>query len=166
MDFIMDTNKALLKDLQEGSEKLSQLGREFTNLLRRRAKTEEEIEVMCFFEGKSMKVGGKNIGKVVPEASACLPGYPNLSLYADHRTMCKFDGISDESYQKVIKILQSWVKVLQEPRNGRQEATYMAETHFSGTFYGGILHGQAIGGEYNVGSTTFNVRAASSTESQ
>lgn len=65
MDLMMDTNKTLLKDLKEGSDKLAQLDREFPNLLRRRAKkTEEEIEVMCFFEGKEFKLGGKKIGKV------------------------------------------------------------------------------------------------------
>ncbi len=63
--YLMDTNKELVKDLEKKSEKLSELGREFPNLLRRRAKTDnDEIEIICFFEGKNMKVAGNNIGKV------------------------------------------------------------------------------------------------------
>jgi hypothetical protein len=61
----MDTNKELLKNLDEKSEKLTGLGREFPNLLRRRAeKPDEKIEIMCFFEGKDFKAGGKRWGKV------------------------------------------------------------------------------------------------------
>lgn len=51
LSYIMDTNGELLKDLEENSERLSMIGREFPNLLRRReGKPEEKIEIMCFYE--------------------------------------------------------------------------------------------------------------------
>lgn len=63
--YIRDPNKELAKDLEKKSEKLAGLGREFPNLLRRRADSRQErIEILCFFEGKEYKVGLKRVGKV------------------------------------------------------------------------------------------------------
>ena len=59
--------------------------------------------------------------KIVSEASACLQGYPNLSIPADHSRMCKFDGKDDESYQKVSDVLQRWTRELGEPEPPAEE---------------------------------------------
>lgn len=59
------TNAELSKDLNEKSEKLAKLGDRFPRLLNSRAQTDEtRIEVHCFFEGLSTRVGGIDIDTV------------------------------------------------------------------------------------------------------
>ncbi|KAH0542301.1 hypothetical protein FGG08_003328 [Glutinoglossum americanum] len=117
LDLFKSTNKENLKDLQEKSEKLSGLGRAFPNLLRRRAETseaKEKIELTCFFEELPLKA----IGIIVPEESACLPGYESLSIHADHSGMCKFRGRSDGGYRRVSGVLARWARELEtSPKN-------------------------------------------------
>lgn len=80
MNYFVETNKTLLKTLQTGSITLATLQREYLNLLRVRAKTKEEIKVMCFFEGKSTKVVGKSIGKVGTLLLICRAAANKLTL--------------------------------------------------------------------------------------
>lgn len=63
-----DTNKELTKDLDEKSEKLTKLGVSFPSLLmnRRAGKAENKIEIVCFYEGLTTKVGGVDIDMVCP----------------------------------------------------------------------------------------------------
>ncbi len=71
--------------------------------------------------------------KIVPEASAVLKGYPNLSLHEDHKSMCRYDEKDNESYQKVKGVLSSWVEALQKPRttNAASEASYIGHGLFT-----------------------------------
>ncbi|KAF2183348.1 hypothetical protein K469DRAFT_728103 [Zopfia rhizophila CBS 207.26] len=95
LDYIMDTNSELLKVLEENSERLSIIGREFPNLLRRRKGKPEE--------------------KIVPESSACLAGYPAMPIHADHSGMCKFEDKEDPNYRKVAGVLKRWIQELGTP---------------------------------------------------
>ncbi len=62
---VKTTNAELLKDLDEKSEKLAKLGVQFPSLLTSRAQTPEtRLEVVCFYEGFSTRVGGVDIGMV------------------------------------------------------------------------------------------------------
>jgi hypothetical protein len=51
----------------------------------------------------------------IPKASACLAGYPSLSIVADYTGICRFEGKYDGNYIKVSEILQRWVKELRDP---------------------------------------------------
>ncbi|KAI9765525.1 MAG: hypothetical protein M1840_007351 [Geoglossum simile] len=111
LELFKSTNKENVKDLQDKSEKLSSLGRAFPNLLRRRTETGElnaKIEVVCFFEELPSKV----IGMIVPEESACLPGYEALSIHADHSSMSKFANRTDPGYGRVSSVLARWSREL------------------------------------------------------
>lgn len=67
-----DFNSDLSKDLNEKSEKVAKLGTQFPLLLNSRAeKPETRIEVVCFYEGKTITRGGVNIGLVV-DPSYCV----------------------------------------------------------------------------------------------
>jgi hypothetical protein len=147
----IETNETLLKNLIEGSEKLSYLQREFLQLLRRRAKTEHEIEIMCFFEGKKSKLAKMSMGYVVPEKSACIAGYPSISLHADHVTMSRFDDKDDENYQRVVRVLQSWVEALQKPFQQPGGHQNIAHTSFNAPIIGGFGVGQMNGGNPTTG---------------
>ena len=59
------TNAELSKDLDEKSEKLAKPGVQFPSLLTSRAQAPEtRIEVVCFYEGLSTTVSGRDIGVV------------------------------------------------------------------------------------------------------
>lgn len=59
------TNAELLKDLDEKSEKLAKLGVQFPSLLNSRAQTPKtRIDVVCFYEGLTTKLGVVNVGMV------------------------------------------------------------------------------------------------------
>jgi len=137
----MDTKAKLPEIFQGKSEKLSGLEKEFPDFLKQRDdKPDEKVEIMCFFEGEDPKI--------VPEVSACLKGYPNHSLTADHSSMCKFDGKDDERYREVSKLLQGWVEELGGA--GSKVPAQGVHNVFSGTFSTGAL---ALGYASTAGGT-------------
>ena len=69
------TNPSLLKTLKSGSETLATLQKGYLNMLRERAKTEFEVKIVCFFEGKSTKRGLMTVGKVRCWAPIYLPPF-------------------------------------------------------------------------------------------
>ena len=59
------TNAELSKDLNEKSEKLAKLGVQFPNLLSSRTQTSESrIDVVCFYEGLTTRLGGMDFDMV------------------------------------------------------------------------------------------------------
>ena len=59
------TNPELSKDLDEKSEKLAKLGVQFPSLLHSRAqRSDTRIDVVCFYEGLSTRLGLVDIDKV------------------------------------------------------------------------------------------------------
>ncbi|KAF6802152.1 ankyrin domain protein, partial [Colletotrichum musicola] len=66
------------------------------------------IATSCFFEiyetdylKKMLGVGGPGRGRVVDEASACIPGLERISLAANHSELNKYSGPDDRSFQSV-----------------------------------------------------------------
>lgn len=53
----------------------------------------------------------------MPRDSATLPGYPELSIWANHSDMCKFDNEKDGNYLRVAGVLERWAKELKEELN-------------------------------------------------
>ena len=82
--------------------------------LRLRAKDgqEWEIAVTCFYEELPMPV----IGFVVPMESAVVPGYPQISIYGNHRDMVRFlkSKVSDSEsgYKSIVSELERWTSTL------------------------------------------------------
>ncbi|KAF6806869.1 ankyrin domain protein, partial [Colletotrichum plurivorum] len=66
------------------------------------------IATSCFFEKyetdylkKMLGVGGPGRGRVVDEASACIPGLERIPLAANHSELNKYSGPNDRSFQSV-----------------------------------------------------------------
>ncbi|KAL8697128.1 MAG: hypothetical protein Q9201_007292 [Fulgogasparrea decipioides] len=108
-----ETNAELSKDLDEKSEKLAKLGVQFPNLLRSRSEIPKtQIDIVCFYEGQTTKLGGKDVGMIVTESSACIVGYPRTLLDANHEDMCKFSDKNDVNYIRLSGLLARWTKEL------------------------------------------------------
>ncbi|KAI4156988.1 MAG: hypothetical protein L6R39_000851 [Caloplaca ligustica] len=122
------TNAELSKDLDEKSEKLAKLGVQFPNLLRTRAQTPKiRIDVVCFYEGLTTRVGGVDYGM---ESSACIAGYPRTLLDADHEDMCKFKDNNDINYIRLSGLLARWTKELARTQDLPGEQTVRVHTWF------------------------------------
>ncbi|KAK1688658.1 pfs domain-containing protein, partial [Colletotrichum godetiae] len=66
------------------------------------------IATSCFFEiydtdylKKMLRMGGPGRGRVVDEASACIPGLQRIPLAANHSELNKYSGPDDRSFQSV-----------------------------------------------------------------
>ncbi|KAL9002858.1 MAG: hypothetical protein Q9188_004242 [Gyalolechia gomerana] len=116
------TNAELSKDLDEKSEKLAKLGKQFPALLNSRAQTPEtRIDIVCFYEGLTTRLGIIDIGMIVKESSACLPGYPRTLLDANHENMCKFKDNDDDNYLRLSGLLARWVTELKSTQGASDE---------------------------------------------
>ena len=72
-----ETNPELSKDLNEKSEKLAKLGVQFPSLLSSRAQTPEiQVDVVCFYEGLTTKLGGVDFDMVSD------PSAPSLLVFS------------------------------------------------------------------------------------
>lgn len=142
------TNPELSKDLDEKSEKLAKLGVQFPSLLHSRAQTPGiRIDVVCFYEGLSTRLGAVDVDKIVKESSACLSGYPRTLLDADHQGMCKFKDKNDINYKRVSGLLERWTEELGKPPEVAEEqiATHSYHTTFSGNNNSGFQLGHNTG---------------------
>jgi len=121
------TSQTNIKDLEEDSEKLSELGKMFPELLRRRGESREpgsKIEVACFFEGQQSP-----IGVIVSETSASVAGYRPVSILADHQNMCKFASANNAGYKRVSGTLARWTKELgNQPKEEEKKAPEFQST--------------------------------------
>lgn len=93
---------------------MSRVHDDLAKSLRLRAKDgqEWEIAVTCFYEELPMPV----IGFVVPMESAVVPGYPQISIYGNHRDMVRFlkSKVSDSEsgYKSIVSELERWTSNL------------------------------------------------------
>ncbi|KAL8799829.1 MAG: hypothetical protein Q9200_007432 [Gallowayella weberi] len=118
------TNAELSKDLDEKSEKLAKLGVQFPNLLKSRAQTPKiQIDVVCFYEGLTTRLGVVDVGMIVKESSACLAGYPRTLLDANHENICKFRDKNDVNYIRLSGLLAKWTKELGRTQETSEEQT-------------------------------------------
>ncbi|KAH6640799.1 Alpha/Beta hydrolase protein [Chaetomium tenue] len=104
-----DKNKELLAELKQDSPRLRELADAFSNILRDRAKGEEPIDVVCFYE----QFETPPVGFVVTKDSATVGGYEGQVIPADHSDMTRFAAASDAGYVRIKGILERWIKELQ-----------------------------------------------------
>lgn len=55
--------------------------------------------------------------KVVPQSSACIPGFESVPLPVDHLKMAKYDGPHNPCYKKLLPVIQRMV--LAAPEKGQ-----------------------------------------------
>lgn len=68
------------------------------------------IKIFCFYEEIAIPV----VGEVVPEESAILEQYSNVSIRANHMDMARFGSVTDSGYLAVCGALKDWVVVIEE----------------------------------------------------
>ncbi|KAG6999753.1 Vegetative incompatibility protein HET-E-1 [Fusarium oxysporum f. sp. conglutinans] len=113
--------KRILKDLEEQPSSLTDRLHDFSRWL-----FVESVPVVCFFEqlatDYSSRMGAmrqvipyKEL--VVPETSACIDGYPKISLHADHFKINKFYGPDDPSFKLVYPEIERMARGAQDILN-------------------------------------------------
>lgn len=146
--YFKTTNAELSKDLDKRSEKLAKLGVQFPTLLNSRAQEPEtRIDVVCFYEGLTTRLGLVDLGMIVKESSACIAGYPRTLLDANHENMCKFKDRNDINYVRLSGLLVRWVQELKNAQEATKEktATHSSYTVYSGSHNSGFQMGHNSG---------------------
>lgn len=54
--------------------------------------------------------------QIVPNESACIPGYEKLSIHADHTAMCKISDKNDANYHTVSEVFKRWAQSIRDSR--------------------------------------------------
>ncbi|EMD85651.1 hypothetical protein COCC4DRAFT_181892 [Bipolaris maydis ATCC 48331] len=92
----------LLTTLESNSRALNDLAVSSRNRLR-------DLEIVTFYETQTIP-GLSEL--VVPQTSAILeiPCEDVISLYANHRTMCRFGGAADSNYSQVLNVMKRLAK--------------------------------------------------------
>ncbi|KAK5625580.1 hypothetical protein RRF57_001296 [Xylaria bambusicola] len=134
-----DKNKDVLSVLKENSPRLKELADAFGNILRDRAKTENQIDVVFFYEQF-----GTSIGHIVTKDSATVGSYEAQAIPADHVDMTKFNTETDAGYVRVKGILKRWVDALQKtgkipPSSGMSVVQNIQK--MEGGFVAGVSYG-------------------------
>ncbi|KAF8249136.1 hypothetical protein K440DRAFT_641496 [Wilcoxina mikolae CBS 423.85] len=91
-----------LLDLVQGSSDLYNLHCQFLSNYR-------SINCICFYECVPEYLLGIDIGRVVSEKSAIIPGHQNIGLNTDHRGINKFESVDDKSYIRVLPKIRKLV---------------------------------------------------------
>ncbi|KAF3479854.1 WD40/YVTN repeat-like-containing domain [Arthroderma uncinatum] len=110
-------NTNILETLKRDSETLLDVEDWFATWLRTRSKAQNPVNITCFFEELELPV----VGKVVPEGSARIPGYPLYGIHADHRNMTKVVGREDLGYKSIRGVLRIWVNGLSEEHRKKED---------------------------------------------
>jgi pimeloyl-ACP methyl ester carboxylesterase len=95
---------AYVSDLKRNSKTTQEINDEFRNSC-------AGLQLRSFYETQKLKMGGLFSTLIVPPESATL-GYPDeqqMPMNADHRSICKFDGITDPNYLIIRNALASTI---------------------------------------------------------
>ncbi|RSL62874.1 hypothetical protein CEP54_005465 [Fusarium duplospermum] len=135
-----EKNTDVVKVLQKDSPRLQDLADNFANILRDRAKSEEAIDVVCFYE----EFETESIGLIVSKESATIKGYEAQAIPADHGQMCKFAKSDEQGYIRIKSILDRWVRELS--RAGRISPSGGVQINQTiNRMLGGLVTGQHYG---------------------
>jgi len=106
-----------VKDLEERSERLVHINRDFDVFIKGRDRDHglRKVEIVCYFEEFPTYVRGKDIDKIVKKESAArLPAVTTLEIPANHSNMCKFAAEFVSGYVSVSGQLVQWIKQLEK----------------------------------------------------
>ncbi|KAM7223601.1 hypothetical protein V8F06_001075 [Rhypophila decipiens] len=138
-------SKDLVLVIEKDAPRLQELGDSFSNILRDRAKTDQSIEVVFFYE----EFGMGPLGHIVTKDSATVAGYEAQAIPADHVGMVRFDTNAEPGYVRIKVVLERWIEALK--RTGKATPVTGINIHQE---VQRMLGGNMIG--YIAGSPTFN----------
>jgi protein SERAC1 len=105
---IRSVNRNIIKTLELKSEVLASVEQDFQQLLL----TPEHVNrtrIFCFYEELAVPL----VGKIVPDESAILEQYSNLSIHGNHMDMTKFSASTDNGYRAVCGVLKDWINQIE-----------------------------------------------------
>jgi protein SERAC1 len=114
------TKSSDVKDLEERSERLMRINRDFDIFVkgRDRDNTLKKVEIVCYFEEFPTYITGKDIDKIVKKESAArLSAITTLGIPANHSNMYKFAADFVSGYVSVSGQLAQWIKQLEKTPN-------------------------------------------------
>jgi protein SERAC1 len=101
---IRSVNRNIVKTLELKSEVLANVEQDFQQLMLM-PEHFGRTRIFCFYEELVVPL----VGKIVPEKSAILEQYSNLSIHGNHMDMTKFSSNTDNGYRAVCGVLKDWV---------------------------------------------------------
>lgn len=126
LGFVKQTNRRLLKVLRTDSELLSRVNEAFLTMVKNRKAVSSPlfpIRICCFFEELPLPVVGlvrvptfqsccilAHTGKIVPRASAVLPGHIIVGVRGNHRDMARFRQLDDRGFLSVAGELKECIR--------------------------------------------------------
>ncbi|KAK4217349.1 hypothetical protein QBC37DRAFT_438144 [Rhypophila decipiens] len=137
-------SKDLVSVIEKDAPRLQELGDSFSNILRDRAKTDQSIEVVFFYE----EFGMGPLGHIVTKDSATVAGYEAQAIPADHVDMVRFDTNAEPGYVRIKVVLERWIEALK--RTGKATPVTGINIHQE---VERMMGGTVVG--YVAGSTTF-----------
>ena len=105
----------LLSILQFDNDVLNRIHSDFLEMIRARAKTGREIQITCFYEALPMAFSIF----VVPQESAILAGFNNISIHANHRNMVRFKDAEDPGFRSLHQELSRWIEDAKETQTAQ-----------------------------------------------
>ncbi|KAH6662740.1 SesB protein [Halenospora varia] len=123
-----DSNDKTIKVLDKSSKKLRAISEDFLKLLQTRYSSKElkPIQVACFYEGykttKTVMKMKKDLGQIVTDESASLPGYKPIAIQASHSMMCKFVDEQDQGYKDVTGAIKLMISNLDKKKEDLKNA--------------------------------------------
>jgi pimeloyl-ACP methyl ester carboxylesterase len=105
-DILQATNssRAYVADLKRSSEAIQSINDEFCNY-------SADVYLWSFYETQKLNIGGL-FGRFIVDPDSAILGYPEerqMPMNADHRSICKFDSITDPNYQIIRDALASTI---------------------------------------------------------
>ncbi|KAG7429090.1 Kinesin light chain [Fusarium oxysporum f. sp. raphani] len=118
--FIAGSHRGVLEALGYDNQLLRDKLQEFCRL-----RESTSMSTCCFFEaydtdyGRRLGLPGLFRGMVVPEESACVPGWERLQLQTDHLKLNKFSGPNDRSFLAVSRQISTMCRPLKNVTEDR-----------------------------------------------
>jgi hypothetical protein len=97
-------SRAYVGDLKRGSQAIQGINDDFDHY-------SSEINIKSFYETQKLNIGFFRT-LIVEKESATLgyDGEQQIPMYADHRSICKFDSMSDTNYKTLRNVLSQVVQ--------------------------------------------------------
>ncbi|MCJ1462048.1 hypothetical protein MMC07_000648 [Pseudocyphellaria aurata] len=113
---ILDTRRDLIDDLKSNNETLTNIDRQFIQIIGR-------FHVFFFHEGKPTKVGGSLVFIVDEDsASPTVQDVERAVIQADHSHMCKFENDNAPGFDLVVEAIQRYAEQAPDVIPGRWKA--------------------------------------------
>ena len=150
------SNTRLVEELHPDADTSNAIGHDFQVEVRNQ---KEPLLLYYFFEERACT----GVGKIVEKESAIVRGFPYGSLDANHMDMCKYDSASNDSYRKLLAVLQGFAarSAAKELKGTASASTQGAEDRGTGgvsmTWNGNTYAKHAVSGISSSGPAPINL---------